>query len=662
METEKNKIGTNPINDDASDSSFASGSDSDADSTYTPTPLNGQPLNLKKDYVAHAEGKWRHISQTEAAFAKIDRAHMAFEDLLTTENKILTIDREKIVAFKKAYDIRQEACDRIIEKTKSTYEQYSKQMSMDIDRANQKNLSRNTAKLRKKLTEDGTLLGRSYQKKINKHIKFEEALNSYSIIPIEPSHNVIYQIGVLYHAKNEKLLSAGEFLSLVSIRVEQLPDTFRWLKKEGKIIDLTSDFDALAYQINDYLEEEGESELYAMACQRFKQRVMGIEHENLQKKQVCQALEKLDALDAIKNVETPLSLAGTSGKAEVLPGIMNSTKKITSHFYPLLPVEVHELANLVDIKKSLYLGLSMEELVSDYQKTRKQGEKKALTPSEDMKYAFQLRDDVNKKVHSIEDNFRNDLPIRYAVEDLLNKTQRIGEEYKKKTNTHTPSEVNGNAAEKFFSDYYATLDKKLVALKETLKKHRKKNASERIQVCETEIEKYSFIKSRTEKLKKLVLEGERTIIFSDVSVYKYGASTQVLDKFEGHLEGKDRAALLELKLEMEAKPCLKKEYSAIEELHNKERCLGGDKWKPLTQAFGSYLDRKIVLLTTGNEPYATIDEDAQLVASIEADARASSIVLNSMGFYQPSRKKEAETSKTKEVINPVAMLANCLFN
>ncbi|MES2141367.1 MAG: hypothetical protein V4471_00535 [Pseudomonadota bacterium] len=640
METAENIANARP--------SLNNNTDSDSDSSYTlSAPLNRRGLlDIRKEYINRAEGRLLHIAAAKEGISQVEQSHIEFSKLLKVKENKLTIDLEKISRFQTVYNERDATCERIIGKTKQISEQFAKDVLTAIERGGQKKLSKNIAELHKIFQEEEKFLGKKYKREINKFIKFEEALNSYSIIPVEPEHNVIYQIGVLHHAQVKKLITPREFRIAVSVRINQLPDAFRWSEKEEKIFDMTSDFDGLAYQLHDYLEDE--SEAYLVACQRFKKRVKGISHETeINEEATTSALEQLDVR---KTDENQLSIAGSSAESEAL------TEKKNTLFYRLFPEEIRTLSEIVNINGSLYLGQSMESLTSDYQKSVKQGKKKELTPSEHLKYALRAQDVVNETVSHTRDNVMNGLPLAYTVEGMFPKLQRIEKDYQRKTNEALPPGFNGTATEHFFSDYSLYLDTKLEVLHKDLKKHDKKRISEKIKLSESEIEKYKFIKTRAESLKKLVLSNEqekKIIVGADVSVYEYGASFKVISEFEKQLEGRNKEELLQLRFKMEEEQFGKKEYNRINQLHKAERCLSGDKWKPLPEVFTVYLDKKINFLQEETAPQGTLGE--QLVAAIEEDTHRMRKISNPGSFFQSLREEKEEPPTAKQMIQEGAI-------
>lgn len=640
--------------------------DSDTDSEFEVSysrmtlPVSNS-LDLKKAYVDQAEGRLRHIAKAKSQIADINNSRVLFRDLLKTEDGVLTTDDNKIRQFKAIYNERDSLSGDLIAKTKAVSEEFSHNVFTVIERGNKKKITENVKALDKVFREDEKIIGKRSKKARETLIKIEEALNSYSIIPVEPQHNAIYQIGVLYHARRRGVIDTREFHTAVSLRLEEIPHVFRWREEEGKILDFSANFEELAHDIDDYLVDE--SEYYPRARQQFLKRVKGI-REELDEKKVELDLERLNDLEKLNalTLQTPLEEPTAAAVTEKLEEIA-ATK--TRYFYPLLPEEILTLSEIVPIKGSFSLGYPIESLAGEYHKSAKQGRKKELRPEEHMKYALQAQRVVNEAISHSHDNLVNGISIGHHVEEIFPKIRRIEEEYKERANERIPASFSGTATEHLFSDYFKHLDTKITILESNLKSYTKKNKFEKASDCKKEIAKYTFIKTRAEKLSASVLQSKEEIdLGADVSIFKYGASSSVITQFNQQLKEKNKDELLQLKDQLGNKAFVKQNYQTLNKLHETERCLSDKKWKPLNESFTSYLDEKIDSLE-GKKKETTIDEHQRLMSAIEADTsdtrKMQESAVSYLSFYQPPG--EEETPKAKKLFKESALtLAASIFD
>ncbi len=635
-------------------------SDSDSDSELAAS-FSGQSLiaskssDLRKAYVDQAERRLQHISDATKQIEDIDNSYMSFNKLLRTENGVLTTDDTKIRKFQVVYKARDEACEALIEKTKSLNEKFSQNVLTAIERGNKKNFTKNIEVLDDILKQDEKIIGKRSKKTRKTLIKIEEALNSYTIIPIEPEHSVIYQVGVLHHAKKKGVIDTQEFHTAVSVRFDQIPHAFRWREEKGKIIDISANFEKLAEHIDDYLEDE--SECYPKARQKFIKRVKGI-REELDEKKVELDLEKLNALTLEKSPLEESTAAGTLKLEKI-------AATTTRHFYPLLPEEICTLSEIVPVNGSFSMGYPLESLAEDYDKSAKQARKKELRPEENMKYALQAQRVVNEVVAQINDNVVNGIPISHTVKGMFPKIRCIEEEYTKQTNEFMPANFSGTATEHLFSDYFKHLETKIKVLENNVKKYNKKSNHEKARDCAQVITKYMLIKTRAEKLRGVVLQGEEKIVLGvDIAVYAYGASSVVIEQFSQELKEKSQNELSLLKDQVCDKTFVTRNYPALNKIHEAERCLSGEKWRPLNDALSSCLDEKINFLEGKKE--TTIEEHQSLMSAIEADTgnawKMRESVLTPLDFYQlPPR--EVNEKKTKDHLKEGAVtLLTGIFN
>lgn len=654
MQAEEEKQAKGAIANGNNDSD--SDSNSELEASYSGVPLiTSNSLDFKKAYVDQAEGRLQHIADAKKQIAGIDNYHIAFNTLLKTEDGVLTTDDNKIRRFQAVYKARDEACEALIEKTKSLSERFSQNVLTAIERGNKKNFTKNFEALDNIFKQDEKIIGKRSKKARETLIKIEEALNSYNIIPVEPEHSVIYQIGVLHHAKRKGVIDTQEFHTAVSLRLDQIPHAFRWREEKGKILDISANFEGLAAHIDDYLEDE--SECYPKARQQFIKRVKGI-REELDEAKVELDLEKLNALTLEK---TPLEEPTAAGTEK----LENTAATTTRHFYPLLPEEIRTLSEIVPTKSSFSLGYPIESLAEDYHKSAKQGRKKELRPEEHMKYALQTQRVVNEAVAQSHDNFVNGISIDHTVEGMFPKIRRIEEAYTKQANELMPASFSGMATEHLFSDYFKYLETKITVLGNNLKKYNKKNNFEKSSDCEKEIAKYTLIKTRAEKLRASVLSKEEIDLGADVAVYEYGASSSVIEQFSQQLKEKNKDELLLLKDQVGDKAFVRKQYQVLNKLHETERCLSGEKWKPLNEVLPSYLDEKINSLE-GKKKETTIDGHQCLMSAIEADTcdtRKTQESVNPLGFYQPLPRETEEQKEVKDHIKKgAALVFNSIFN
>jgi hypothetical protein len=648
METEKNKLTT--------ETNYNNNSDSDSESDSSESGEISQSIAT--------------VGENHPASPSSSRKK---------EEDVVVLNLKEASDLLKGFEAREDSHRKLLEEGEKKLDVIKACALKSTEKINEKPFKQNLKQLRAYYREETKLHGIiSSTIREEKLEKIEEALHSPTIMPIELKDAVSAQIGVLYSAWKKKLLTDKEFEMMVLIRIKQVPDALRWQEVNGILLDrrLMTDFGSLQTFASDLHESlEDNNEKFVVARQLFIKRVKGIDEEKNRKLD-----GKLDSLlQAYSRVPAtptaPLSMPGNSKTDKTMEQRLEEIKARPSAcvLKPLFPEEIKVLEKIIGPSYlfSLEQGASLQSLVDAHQKKLQRISKKTLAPDEHLKPLLRLQNVVNEKAHEALNHIRQGTPgqVQHIKQAAFDEAKRINKEDDKAI-AQTDSVVNfqqsGDPLKDFFSHYSQHLADKIKSVDENLKWHTGWKYRKQTPLWEEEKNKYIFMQKRAKELKKIALttEKEKTILlFPDVSLVRHGMSEAVKNQFK-QVEGKSSEELLQLKTEIGKNSLFhkNKDYQVIEQQHEKERCLSGDQWKPLSQALASYVDEQLNL--SDNKPEITATSklqslsDALEAGTAKAEAEARDYRANTTSFFPlPIEKdKNSHTKKTSISKNKVACL------